>query len=195
LIENFLSFHREFGLERDQRLTGTPMDLAVKCGHTVIIDLLLEAGDVLRPSHLVIALTNILNKKSENMRAAFFTIQHLIKKGAVLDRHSLDFFEAYAGKILRLRYNKKVHVNITNAVMTVVLLVVEIKKYFSQEVMKAKAGSIKIVLRLVVNGRLHVPIELLPFRQLAQEVVEWTQAEDTPIGMRKIVRDAGGLRL
>jgi hypothetical protein len=195
LTENLLSFHSKFGLERDHRLTGTPMELAVKFGHSVIIDLLLEAGDVLKPSHIVIALTNILNKKSENMRAAFFTIHHLIKKGAVLDRHSLEVFEAYAGKILRLRYNKEVHVNITNAVMTVVLVAVEIGKNFCREVMKAKGGSIKMVLRLVVNGRLRVPTEPLPFHQLAQEVVEWTQADDTPAGMRKLTRDAGGLSL
>jgi hypothetical protein len=52
-----------------------------------------------------------------------------------------------------------------------------------------------MVLRLVVNGRLHVPTEPLPFHQLAQEVVEWTQADDTPAGMCKLARDAGGLSL
>jgi hypothetical protein len=97
--------------------------------------------------------------------------------------------------MLRLRYNKEVHVNITNAVITVVLVAVEIKKYFSCEMMKSKGGSIQMVLRLVVNGRLHVPTEPLPFRQLAHEVIEWTQEVDTPEGMHKLVRDTDQLSL
>jgi hypothetical protein len=75
--------------------------------------------------------------------------------------------------------------------MTVVLVASEIKKHFSRGVIKAEAGSMMMVLRLVVKGKLHVPTEPLPFCQLAQEVLDWTQTNDAPKGMRKLMAKLG----
>jgi hypothetical protein len=106
LANNLIPFHSKFDEDRDRRLNGTAMELAVKFGYSIIIDLLVAAGDVHRPTHLVVVLTKLLNPNSDYLRSAFFTIQHLIKEGVVIDRDALEEFENYAGKILHLRYNK-----------------------------------------------------------------------------------------
>jgi hypothetical protein len=38
-------------------------------------------------------------------------------------------------------------------------------------------GSIKIMLRLVLNGKMKVPTEPLPFKEMAKEVLAWLKAE------------------
>jgi hypothetical protein len=62
--------------------------------------------------------------------------------------------------------------------MTMEIVSLKIMKHLSQETVASRAGIVKLLMKLVNNGRLRAPMELMPFRKKAQEILNWVQGGD-----------------
>ncbi|KAF1832675.1 hypothetical protein BDW02DRAFT_599716 [Decorospora gaudefroyi] len=174
LTKDIISLNAHLHPHRKQpRLSGTPLSLAVKCNHLRLVQQLINAGAQVSPTHLTDALTRLVHKPT------FPMLQKLIDNGATADTNVLEFFEKkYRGHSMQYDYNTKSFIWKTNPGMTTVLMAVEFKKSLSRQTVLREARNTKFILQLIVDGKLHVPDEPMPFRQLAQDVLGWLEARD-----------------
>jgi hypothetical protein len=159
----------------------TALGIAARYGHRNTIDLLLaaEAEAVIRPSILGEALSHYVDGTSYKVktviRPASRTVRPLLEKGVVLDESILNTFEQHASKVLRCKYHRTHHAQITDAAMTLVLIGTEIKKQLTRAAY-SKVPTLKAVVNLVATGKIKVPTAPLPFRDMAQELCDWSVA-------------------
>jgi hypothetical protein len=104
-------------------------------------------------------------------------VHHLIEAGVAVVSLVLGNFESRASRVLKARHNfHKVHKCISEGAMVTILIAREAMRTVSRHELK-QFGSIKLLLRLVLNGKLKVPTEPLPFEEMAKEVIDWLAAE------------------
>jgi hypothetical protein len=149
-----------------------------------VVDTLRNHGALLRSEHLIdgsadlYTHTRASKEKQGILRARFFMVHHLVRAGVAVDSLALEHLEKRASRVLKARHDfHKAHACVSDGAMVTVLVAREAMRSVSQRELK-RFGSIKLLLKLVLNGKMKVPTMPLPFEEMAREVCDWMVAMD-----------------
>lgn len=156
--------------KRDREATNT-VALVTQYDHRALVDLYINQGNLITSRDLLNALTRPLSN-DQISPPVFLMVHHLIRAGTVVDEQTLQTCESRTGRIQVRIYKQDMYCCITDGAMTATLLAHEAMKHLPQLYFQSY-GSIKLFLRNIINGKLKVPTEPMPFREMATEVMAW----------------------
>ncbi|KAI4697245.1 uncharacterized protein J4E84_000372 [Alternaria hordeiaustralica] len=160
---------------RDHLIQQTSLE-AARYGHRKLVVVLRSYGAHIGSQHLVEGMTTFADRATTH----FLMTRHLVDAGVSIDAQVLKQCESKASFALRARHKmKQSHFCLTDGAMVTILIASEAKRQGLRAELKS-CGSIKLLLRLVLNGKIIVPPEPLDFMKLAVEVVDWLASESQP---------------
>jgi hypothetical protein len=161
------------------------MPEAIQQGHRVMVELFRAYGVDLQPDHLVDCLgkpkhpldrfesSSIRVSVNPKPRGCIHMVQHLLNAGVAVDGEVFKRCEEWASNVLKARHDfKKAQSSISEGAMVTIIIAREAMSRLKKEELNA-SGSVKLLLKLVLNGRIKVPTAPLPFEEMAKEVYAW----------------------
>jgi hypothetical protein len=142
------------------------------------------------PLHLQDALAQVLAPPSRRSQLPLYTdelfslpcvpvfqmTRPLMKAGTVTTAAALSWCEGRASIVMRMHYDKaRPAGSLTDDAKTTVHIGYQVMKQ-GLILRGTFGGSMKLVLRLIANGKISMPTELLSFQSMAEEITEWLKA-------------------
>jgi len=158
-----------------QFLATDPMRLAIRSRQENIVNLLLSFGARAPP----LAAFLPAQKNGRQLQIpVYHIVRCLLDAGAFVDRPCPKYCEALSKHIVcSYRAHDESRCGLTDLTKTVVVISNAIREqlHSSEEIY----GSTRTVLKMVVVGTISVPSGPLPFREIAEDVLEWLNAPVT----------------
>jgi len=150
------------------------VQVAARYGHRSMMELYIAHGNTITSRELTIAISrNALDGQPE---VGFHMAQYLLRAGALVDDLVLQECEARTSYVQRAIYKRgSIHCCITDGAMTATLIAHAAMKQSTQTTLQ-RYVAIKMLLRIIVSGKVRVPTEPLPFQAMAKEVIDWLKS-------------------
>ncbi|KAH3951874.1 hypothetical protein HBI56_149530 [Parastagonospora nodorum] len=148
--------------------------LAAGYGYRSMIELYIGHCNAIASQILVNAMSRCM--LHDQTRLAFTTVQYLLQAGALVDDLVLQRCEARTSYVQRAIYKRgNIHCCITGGAMTITLIAHEAMKQLPWATLY-RYVAIKMLLRIIANGKVKVPTEPMPFHAMVKDVIGWLKS-------------------
>ncbi|EAT80078.1 hypothetical protein SNOG_12780 [Parastagonospora nodorum SN15] len=157
---------------RHKEISGVA--LAAGYGYRSMIELYIGHCNAIASQILVNAMSRCM--LHDQTRLAFTTVQYLLQAGALVDDLVLQRCEARTSYVQRAIYKRgNIHCCITGGAMTITLIAHEAMKQLPWATLY-RYVAIKMLLRIIANGKVKVPTEPMPFHAMVKDVIGWLKS-------------------